>query len=298
MYGAVIGDLAGSRHEFAGTKHMNIAFPDERSFITDDSVLTAATAEAIIMAGAESAYGSDFAEPGGGPDYGSAYLRWARRYPASGFGGHFAEWFRSSSGAAVPPPYGSYGNGSAMRVSPVGWLFDREEEVLFEAERSASVTHDHPEGIKGAQAVALAVFRARMARTDRKGGSRLPTDGSAGPLMPQDELVDEILERFGYELPPGVKELRAVYSFDETCQGTLPAALLCIKEAESFEHGIRLSISLGGDADTLGCIVGSILEPLFGGVPDELRRFARSKMPGDMRRLFDAFDQIGPVMYR
>ncbi len=260
MYGAITGDIAGSRHEHAGTKRLDFPFPDERSYITDDSVLTAATADAILYSG------------DGIPDYGTAYATWARKYPGAGYGGSFIKWMHAASGSRVPPPYGSFGNGSAMRVSPVGWLFDSDDDVLREAENSAAVTHDHREGIKGAQAVALAVLRAR-------GGASAP------------EIAEEIAERFGYTLAAGTDELRREYTFDVTCQGTLPAALRCVHEATDFEHAVRLAVSLGGDADTLGCIVGSIVEPIFG-VPEELRRFARTKMPGDMRRLVDAFEQV------
>ncbi len=260
MYGAIVGDIAGSRHEHAGTKRLDFPFPDERSHITDDSVLTAATAEAILYSG------------DGVPDYGAAYLSWARRYPGAGYGGGFKKWMQAASGASVPPAYGSYGNGSAMRVSPVGWLFDSDDDVLREAESSAAVTHNHREGVKGAQAVALAVLRAR--------------EGLNGP-----DLAAEIARRFGYELAPSTDELRREYRFDATCKGTVPAALLCVREADGFEHGVRLAVSLGGDADTLACIAGSILEPVFG-IPDEIRRFARTKIPGDIRRLLDAFEQV------
>ncbi|MFW5994661.1 MAG: ADP-ribosylglycohydrolase family protein [Spirochaetia bacterium] len=262
MYGAIVGDIAGSRHEHAGTKYMDFPFPDERSFVTDDSVLTAATAEAILYS------------QGGEPDYGRAYMSWARRYPGAGFGGSFREWMHGGGPGRIPGPYGSYGNGSAMRVSPVGHLFNSESEVLDQAEASASVTHDHSEGIKGAQAAALAVFEARS------------------PDSQSHAVADGIAKRFGYELSESTDVLRESYAFDVTCQGTMPAALLCVREATDFEHGIRLAVSLGGDADTLACIVGSICEPLFGGVPDPLRRFARSKMPGDMRRIVDAFEEV------
>lgn len=299
MYGAIIGDLAGSRHEFAGTKRMDFLFPDERSFLTDDSILTAATAEAILEGSA--AY----------PDYGAAYAKWALRYPNSGYGGRFREWIEAARSGRTPAPYGSFGNGSAMRVSPVGWLFDREDEVLEHAEASAAVTHDHPEGIRGAQAVALAVFRARgavdaSAEKIGSGGGAAGSTGKAqspsgagtssttgsGETSAGGGLAEEIASRFGYELPGDLDEFCRTYTFDETCQGTLPAALACVRDANDFEHAIRLAVSLGGDADTLACIVGSICEPLFGGVPDELRRFARAKMPGDIRRLADTFDEL------
>lgn len=274
MYGAVIGDLAGSRYESAGTKRMDFPFPDERSFLTDDSILTAATAEAILEGSA--AY----------PDYGAAYAKWGLRYPNAGFGGWFRRWMEAARAGRTPPPYGSFGNGSAMRVSPVGWLFETEEEVLEHAQASAAVTHDHPEGIRGAQAVALAVFRAR--REAAVAGD----DDGRGNALDGARLATEVATRFGYELPGNLDEFRERYSFDSTCEGTLPAALACVRDAQGFEHGIRLAVSLGGDADTLACIVGSICEPLFGGVPAELRRFARAKMPGDIRRIADIFDEL------
>ncbi len=255
---------------------MDFPFPDERSFITDDSILTAATAEAILEGSAAF------------PDYGAAYAKWSLRYPNSGFGGRFREWMESARTGRTPAPYGSVGNGSAMRVSPVAWLFDREDDVLEHAEASAAVTHDHPEGIKGAQAVALAVFRARAGEAGRAGDS----EGDGAIEYAGARLATQIASRFGYDLPDDLDEFRNTYAFDETCQGTLPAALACVRDATGFEHALRLAVSLGGDADTLACIVGSICEPLFGGVPDELRRFARSKMPGDIRRIADIFDEL------
>ena len=308
MYGAIIGDLAGSRHEHAGTKRMDFPFPDERSFLTDDSILTAATAEAILEGSA------------GYPDYGAAYAKWALRYPNSGYGGSFRDWIDAARAGRTPPAYGSFGNGSAMRVSPVGWLFETEAEVLEHAEASAAVTHDHPEGIKGAQAVALAVFRARTEAAAERGNADVRTapgtptgppardaslddailaagDRSGGPAAGRADhdgarLATDIAKRFGYELPDSLDEFRETYTFDVTCQGTLPAALACVRDATDFEHSIRLAVSLGGDADTLACIVGSICEPLFGGVPSDLRRFARAKMPVDIRRIADTFDEL------
>ncbi len=186
MIGAIIGDVVGSVYEFQPHKSTDFPLLQARSTFTDDTVLTVATAHAILT----------------GKSYGEAYLDFGRRYRGRGYGSSFLRWLRSES----PRPYGSFGNGSAMRVSPVGLAFDTVERVLAEAERSAAPTHDHPEGIKGAQAVALAVFRACH-------------------RVPKADIRHEIEERFGYRLDRSISEIRADYGFDETCQGSVPEAL-------------------------------------------------------------------------
>ena len=177
-------------------------------------------------------------------------------YPNSGYGGMFRQWMHAEN----PQPYNSFGNGSAMRVSPVGWAFNTVEEVLREAEASAAVTHNHPEGIKGAQAVALAIFRARSGST-------------------KDEIRAETTQRFGYDLSSTLDEIRPTYQFDETCQKTVPPAIIAFLESLDFEDAIRKAISLGGDADTLAAITGSIAEAFYGGVPQEIVKEVQPRVP-------------------
>jgi ADP-ribosylglycohydrolase len=181
---------------------------------------------------------------------------------------HFREWMYSPN----PQPYYSFGNGSAMRVSPVGWAFDTLEDVLKEARLSAAPSHDHPEGIKGAQAVALAIFLART--------------GSG-----KDEIRDEISGRFGYHLGETLESLRPAYRFDITCQGTVPPALLAFFESESVEDAIRKAVSLGGDADTLAAIAGSVAEAYYGGLPDDMLIEVQQRLPAEFWRVIESFSR-------
>jgi ADP-ribosylglycohydrolase len=252
LLGAAAGDIIGAR--FEGRPHKSESFqlftPSSR--FTDDSVLTVAVADAILH----------------GRDYGSMILEYARRYPRAGYGSTFREWIRSSN----PRPYNSFGNGSAMRVSPVGWAFDTDQDVLREAERTALPTHNHPEGIKGAQAIALAVFLAR------KGNGK-------------DEIREQVAGRFRYDLSQSLEAIRPGYSFDVTCQGSVPPAMLAFLEAGSVEDAIRKAISLGGDADTLAAIAGSVAEAYYGGLPDELLGEVRSRLPLEFWRVIEDFSK-------
>ncbi len=232
MIGALAGDIIGSVHEGAMpvSKDFELFVPASR--FTDDTVLTVAVGNALRTGG----------------DYAEAMRRWGRKYPDAGYGGWFGGWLsRDEAG-----PYGSFGNGSAMRVSAVGWARDELDDVLREAAASAAVTHDHPEGIKGAQAVAAAVLLART------GGTK-------------DDVAALIGERFGYDLTPGLAELRRRGVFDVTCQGTVPAAAVAFIESDDFEDAVRNAVSLGGDADTLACIAGALAEAFYGRVPAEIQ---------------------------
>jgi ADP-ribosylglycohydrolase len=171
-----------------------------------------------------------------------------------------------------PKPYNSFGNGSAMRVSAVGWAFDTVEEVLLEAERSAAVTHNHPEGIKGAQATALSIFLAR------KGESK-------------EKIKQEVVSRFGYDLDKPLDEIRPAYKFNETSQETVPQAIIAFLESKDFEDAIRKAISLGGDADTLAAITGSITEAYYGGVPEEIVEEVRKRVPARLWLVIEEFSQ-------
>jgi len=231
VIGAVIGDIIGSVHEFAAPKSTEFPLFHERSFFTDDTVLTIAVADCLLNGGS----------------YVDYFHKYARAYPNRGYGGGFLEWVRSGS----RDPYNSWGNGSAMRVSPVGFACEPLEKVLEEATRSAEVTHNHPEGIRGAQATAMAVFLARR-----------------GKSKPQ--IRNEIETRFGYNLQKSVDEIRPGYQFDVSCQGTVPQAITAFLDSTDYENAVRLAISLGGDADTLACIAGGIAEAFYGGVPKHI----------------------------
>lgn len=248
MLGAIAGDVIGSPYELEPIKTTDFPLIGPGSGFTDDTALTLATADAILS----------------GAPYDVAYRSWYRRYPDAGYGGMFHQWAASEALGS----YGSFGNGSAMRVAPIGWAFDDLERVLAEAERSAAVTHDHPEGIKGAQATAGAVFLARH------------------------EPIDRVLEwaaGLGYDLDAPLDQLRPTYGFDVTCQGTVPFALRCAYEAEDFEASVRLAVSLGGDADTLAAIAGAIAEARFGGVTIAIRAAVTERLDVAMRRLLAAF---------
>lgn len=250
MWGAITGDVIGSVREFKGPCPEGFTFHPETWFATDDSILTAAVAEAIMDGGS----------------YADSLRRWGRRHPGGGYGLRFGEWLRSEA----PAPYGSFGNGSAMRVSPVAWAFDSLERVLAEAESTAAPTHDHPEGVKGAQAVAAAIFVART------GGSRAD--------------VRAVFEsRFDYNCSRTLEQIRVRHVMDETCRGTIPQAAICALLSTDVEDAIRKAVSLGGDADTLGCITGSIAEAMYGGVPRALRELVAARLPDDLRAVADRF---------
>lgn len=244
-------------------------------------MLTVATAEALLASGSGPPPASKF---------GAAYKRYGRAYPHAGYGGMFMQWLMSEGTGA----YGSFGNGSAMRVSPAGWAFSDPDLVLAAAEASAACTHDHAEGIKGAQAVALAVHLARGGPETATGSASAPDSGATSTLQERKVRIrSEISRRFGYDLTRTVEEIRPSYSFDPTCQGTVPEAILCTLEANSTEEAIRLAVSLGGDADTLACISGSIAEPLFGGVGAEIERAVRQRFPDELLQILDRFyDEI------
>jgi ADP-ribosylglycohydrolase len=252
MFGAMIGDIVGSVYEWHNIKTTQFEFFSPKCFFTDDTVLTAATAQALMTDG----------------NYTKAYQDFARRYPGRGYGGNFSRWIWSED----PQPYNSWGNGSAMRVSPVGFAFDSVEEVLAEAKRSAAVTHNHPEGIKGAQATALAILMARQ--------------GAAQP-----DIRKEIAKRFRYDLDRTLDEIRPDYAFDVSCQGSVPEAIIAFLESSSYENAVRLAISIGGDSDTIACITGGIAEAYYG-VPDEIAEEGKSFLPEEFKLILVKFNRI------
>jgi ADP-ribosylglycohydrolase len=254
MLGAIIGDIIGSVYEFhrPPIKSTDFELFTDKSTFTDDTVLTVAVAEAILT----------------GAEYGPVMQRYARAYPGRGYGGNFRRWIHTDP----ITPYGSYGNGSAMRVSPVGFAFDSIDSVLAEAERSALPSHNHPEGVKGAQATALMIFEARYG-------------------MNKAALKTEIEARFGYNLERTLDEIRPGYYFNETCQGSVPEAILAFTESHDFEETIRLAISLGGDADTLAAIAGGMAQAYYGELPPALVQQARLRLPDAMLRVIDEFHE-------
>lgn len=221
-----------------------------KSELTDDSILTIAVAAAALK----------------DKDYQTAVRAIGRRYPDCGYGSHFYEWLFSDK----PRPYSSYGNGSAMRSSPVGWAFDNEKTVLAEARRTAEFTHNHPEGIKGAQAVALDIFLIR------KGCDK-------------EQLRHAISDRFNYNLDRSCDDIRSNYGYDITCQGTVPEALVAFFDSTSFEDAIRNAVSLGGDADTLACITGGVAEAYYRGVPIQIEREVVKRIPKELQKIVTKF---------
>ncbi|MFC1896036.1 ADP-ribosylglycohydrolase family protein [Thermodesulfobacteriota bacterium] len=250
MMGAIAGDIIGSVFEHRPVKTTQFPLFTEHSTFTDDTVLTVAVARAVLTGG----------------DYASCLRSFARRYPDAGYGFSFFMWMQSDRGG----PYNSWGNGSAMRVSPVGFAFESTDGVLEEAEKSAAVTHNHPEGIKGAQATALAVHLA-AAGTEKAG------------------IKEEIISRFGYDLDRALEAIRPWYRFDVSCQGSVPEAIIAFLESESFADCIRKAVSLGGDSDTLACIAGGIAHAYYGEVPGHIVSAVRQRIPGEFLTIVDAF---------
>ena len=252
MLGAIAGDIIGSAYEASPVKSTDFELFLPGSRFTDDSVLTIATAEALL----------------GDGDYARAYRRYGHAYPSAGYGGSFYRWLLSDDAA----PYNSWGNGAPMRVSPVGFALETVEEVMAEAARSAAVTHNHPEGIKGAQATALAVFLARSG-----------SDKAA--------IKSAIEQRFGYDLARSLDGIRPTYDFDVSCQGSVPESLIAFLESTDYESAIRNAISLGGDADTMACIAGGVAQAFYGAVPEQIAREVRLRLPGDFLDVIDRFER-------
>jgi len=253
MLGAIAGDIIGSVYEGSPIKTADFPLFQEGSRFTDDTVLTLAVAHAILE----------------DREYGQTLKDFGRKYPRAGYGGHFYQWIFEGK----VRPYNSWGNGSAMRVSPVGFAFDDQESVLKEAEKTAEVSHNHPEGIKGAQAVALAVF---LARTGEE----------------KEVIREEISGRFGYDLDRTVMSIRPTYSFDVSCQGSVPEALVAFLDSEDYEEAVRLAVSLGGDSDTLACIAGSTAQAYYGEIPDSIVQNTRERLTPHLRQVLDRFEGL------
>ncbi len=250
MIGAIAGDIIGSVYEHEPTRSKDFPLFDQQCRFTDDTVLTVAIAAAIL----------------GDRDYRNKVRKFGNKYPGAGYGASFYKWLREEN----PQPYNSWGNGSAMRVSPIGFAFDSLQEVLDEAARSAAISHNHPEGIKGAQATAAAVF---LARTN--------TGKSA--------IKSEVEARFGYDLSRSLAEIRPGYSFDVSCQGSVPESIICFLESESYEDAIRNAVSLGGDSDTMACICGGIAEAYYGHVPQPIIDRVKDFLTADLWEITNEF---------
>ena len=265
MYGAILGDIVGSPFEFdMGDKTKDFPLFSRRSTFTDDSVMTIAVAEALMDNAGKS--GEEIKAA-----LATSMRKWGRRYPYAGYGSRFIRWlFDDDMG-----PYNSYGNGSAMRVAAAGWLYDTMEETRRIARLTAEVTHDHPEGIKGAESVASAIFLARNAST-------------------KGEIKEYMIREFGYDLSRTCDEIRPGYHHVESCQESVPEAITAFLEGRDLEDAVRTAVSLGGDTDTIGCIAGSMAEALFG-VPAELMEECRARLPEDMLEVLRRFDGVRPA---
>ncbi|MCC6145275.1 MAG: ADP-ribosylglycohydrolase family protein [Rhodocyclaceae bacterium] len=247
MLGACVGDIIGSVYEFQAWKSREFPLFSEKSEFTDDTVCTIAVAECLLD----------------GSDPAVSLRKWGMRYPGRGYGGRYAVWLKDPKMG----PYNSYGNGAAMRVSPAAWLGRSLDEAVAFARHVTAVTHDHPEGIKGAEATVTAIWLARLGET---------------PVAIRRRIHDS----FGYDLSRSVDEIRPDYRFNEICKDTVPQAIVCALEANSFEDAIRNAISLGGDADTLAAIAGPIAEVLHG-IPEDIRRKGWMRLPKDMRNVLE-----------
>jgi len=252
ILGAITGDIIGSIYEFDNIKTMDFPLFSEGCCATDDSIMTFATIDVLINKG----------------DYTETYQRYGRKYPDpyGGYGENFNEWIQTTQ----PRPYNSWGNGSAMRVSPVGWVYNTLEQTIKEAKKSAEVTHNHPEGIKGAQATASAIYLARNGKT-------------------KDEIKKYIIDTFGYDLDRKIDKIRPIYDFDVSCQGSVPEAIIAFLESSDYENAIRLAISIGGDSDTIACITGGIAEAFYGQVPDNIFKKVLEILPKEFVSLAEAF---------
>jgi ADP-ribosylglycohydrolase len=251
MIGAIAGDIIGSVYEANPIKSTSFPLFSAHSRFTDDTVLTVAVAFSILN----------------NVDYAYSIKNFGLKYPYPGYGESFYRWLHSAEGK----PYHSWGNGSAMRVSPIGFAFSSIEDVMAEAKKSADVTHNHPEGIKGAQATALAVYLAR--------------EGKSKP-----EIRGEISERFAYDLNRTIDEIRPDYRFDISCQGSVPEAMIAFLESKDYEDAIRKGISLGGDSDTIACIAGGIAQAFYKIIPNEISSKARDMLPKEFLKVMDEFN--------
>ncbi|MFM2197013.1 MAG: hypothetical protein RLZZ505_445 [Verrucomicrobiota bacterium] len=250
MFGAIVGDIAGSTFERHNFKFECCHIFEEGSQFTDDTVLTIATADHFI-----------YGEP-----YSTVYRKYGRNYPNAGYGASFRNWLKSET----PEPYNSWGNGSAMRVSPIAWVGEELDWVLNEAKASAEVTHNHPSGMKGAQAIAACVFLAR------KGAAK-------------ESIRQHVEENFGYNLSRTLAEIRPGYMFDVSCDGSVPPAITAFLESSTFENSIRKAISIGGDSDTIASMTGAIAHAFYGEIPGWMTEYCFQALDIAQRHILNDF---------
>lgn len=252
MLGAIAGDIIGSLYEIRGlkTKDFPLFVPESR--FTDDTVLTIAVADSLLHSAS----------------YAEKFHAYGNAYPLAGYGKAFRNWLQSTD----LQPYNSWGNGSAMRVSPIAFAFETLEEVIAEAEKSAFPTHNHPEGVKGAKALAAAIFLAH------KGSSKR-------------EIKEHVQQTYLYDLERSIDQIRPGYTFDVSCQGSVPESIIAFLESNDFEESIRLAISLGGDTDTMACMAGSIAEAFYGEVPTAIAEEVKHRLPDDFLQIIHDFKQ-------
>lgn len=253
IIGAIAGDIIGSVYEFDNIKTIDFPLFIPASDYTDDTVLTVAVADCICNK----------------KPFANTIWEYGRAYPNRGYGGNFIQWLYSEN----PEPYGSYGNGSAMRVSPVGFAFDTMEEVLEMAKQTAAVSHNHPEGIKGAQAVAATIFLAKQKKSKQK-------------------IKNFLSETFDYDLDFTLNDIRPLYSFDVSCQGSVPQAIVAFLESDDFENAVRLAISIGGDSDTIACIAGGIAAAFYKEIPQEITENVLRMLPGEFIAVLNDFEKL------
>ena len=268
MLGAIIGDTVGSVYEFNNIKTTQFPLFDPRCNYTDDSILTMAVAQWLLT---DPQHGMDTLE--------TIFLNFAKKYPCpmGGYGGGFSRWLfhpeklgdydGNTEHQGQRHPYNSFGNGAAMRCSANGWMFDTLEETERVAGLSAAITHSHPEGIKGAQSTAVAIFMARNGKS-------------------KEEIRNYISTKYGYNLNRTCDEIRPVYDWDSSCQGTVPEAMVAFFDSTDFESAIRLAVSLGGDSDTLACITGGIAEAFYKEIPDDIALKIWGLIPDDFKDIF------------
>lgn len=272
MLGAIIGDIVGSVYEFDNTKRTDFPFFSDRGSYTDDSIMTVAVAEWLLT---DNEHTHESLE--------EIMVRYAQVYtfPMGGYGGGFAQWlfrpeklvdYRTGELAGKRVPYNSWGNGAAMRASAVGWKFRTLEETERVAALSASITHDHLEGIKGAQATAAAIFLARTGKS-------------------KSDIKDYIQSRFKYDLSIPSDEIRKTYGWEDSCQGTVPPAIRAFLDSSDYESAVRIAVSLGGDSDTLACITGGIAEAYYGEIPDAIYKKAIGMLPAEFIHVLKVFEQ-------
>ena len=250
LLGGIAGDIIGSIYEFNPVRFKDFELFKSNSTYTDDTVMTIANAEWLLSKGVLM----------------DIMRKYGHKYPGAGYGGMFYDWLKSR----CPKPYNSFGNGSAMRVSPVGWAIDTLEETLEAAKQSAEITHNHPEGIKGAQATAACIFMARTGKS-------------------KQEIKEYVETKFGYDLSRTCNEIRPTYQFNESCQDTVPESIIAFLESTDFESAIRLTVSLGGDADTMGAITGAIAEAYYNVIPEHIKNEVLKRLPEEFINVLGEF---------